>query len=350
MKAALFNLILILLLAVHSLAAAQSSAPLEKPPGAEAETRPEPSGAREIPAGGEAKTGQESLARPEETARYLVGFAQDTMDNDWRSAQVRALQEAFAAYPEIRFTFTNARGHTAQQIRDIEELVAQGVDLLITSPRDGVAMEPAISAVYRSGIPVVLLTRRIPGEDYTSFIAPDDAAIAAQAAELLAKRLDGKGRILMLQGVPTATTAIQRTAGFQQALERYPEMAVVAMRIGNYLRADALHETEQVLMDGVTFDAIFAQSDSMASGVRMALHGAGIDPKSIPLVGIDYIPEAREAIRNGEQLASFTYPTCAREAAEQAVKILYGKPFERKVMVDSVLVTRENVEQVEPIF
>jgi ribose transport system substrate-binding protein len=88
----------------------------------------------------------------------------------------------------------------------------------------------------------------------------------------------------------------------------------------------------------------------MASGVRMAVHGAGIDPKSIPLVGIDYIAEAREAIRNGEQLASFTYPTSSREAAVQVVKILYGKPCQREVMVESVLVTRENVEEVEPIF
>lgn len=292
----------------------------------------------------------QSTAPREKPHTLLVGFAQDTLDNDWRSAQVRELQQAFSSHPEIHFIFTNAHGRTAQQVRDIEDLAAQGVDLLITSPRHGLAMEPAISAIYRSGLPIVLLTRRIPGEDYTSFIGPDDSAIAAQAAELLADKLNGKGRILVMQGVPTATTAIQRTRGFKQALKKYPQMEIVAMPVGNYLRADALHEMEQVLMEGVAFDAIFAESDSMATGIRLALRGAGIDPKSIPLVGIDYIPEAREAIRNGEQLASFSYPTCGRETVEQVARILAGKPFKRNVMVESVLVTQKNVEKVEPIF
>ncbi|MCU7934365.1 MAG: substrate-binding domain-containing protein [Candidatus Thiodiazotropha sp. (ex Dulcina madagascariensis)] len=281
---------------------------------------------------------------------FLVGFAQDTLDNDWRSAQVRELREALASYPEIRFVVTNAQGRTAQQILDIEDLADSGVDLLITSPRDGVAMAPAISAVFRRGIPVVLLTRGIPSDDYTTFVAPDDIVIAAQAAEVLAERLNGQGRILVLQGVPTATTAILRTRGFQQALENYSGLEIVAQRVGNYLRADALHETEKVLADGIAFDAIFAQSDSMAAGARMALHAAGIDPRTLPIVGIDYIGEAREAIRNGEQLASFTYPTCAREGVQQVVKILYGMPFEREMSVDSVMVTRDNVERVEPIF
>jgi ribose transport system substrate-binding protein len=293
---------------------------------------------------------QAEQASPPEQRTFLVGFAQDTLDNDWRSAQVRELQGAFASHPEIHFIYTNAHGHTAQQIQDIEDLAAKGVDLLMTSPRDGRAMGPAISAIYRRGIPVVLLTRRIPGEDYTSFIAPDDRAIAARAADVLAKKLGGKGRILVLQGVPTATTAIQRTQGFTQRLKKYPGMEIAAMRVGNYLRADALNEMEKVLMEGIAFDAIYSQSDSMAAGARMALRGAGIDPKTIPLVGIDYIPESRDAIRSGEQLASFTYPTCAKEGVAQVMRILHGKPFKHDVMVESTLVTKENVEEVEPIF
>ncbi len=291
-----------------------------------------------------------AAAASADAAPHLVGFAQDTLDNDWRSAQVRELRAALAPHPDIRLIVTNAGGHTAQQVRDIEDLAELGVDVLITSPRDGVAMGPAIGAVYRSGVPVVLLTRAIPGDGYSSFVAPDDSAIAARAAELLARRLGGKGRILMLQGVPTATTAIHRTRGFERALRKYPRMQVVATRVGNYLRANALQEVEQVLAEDIVFDAIYAQSDSMASGARMALKAAGIDPKTLPIVGIDYIAEAREAIRNGEQLASFTYPSCAEEGVRQVLKILRGEPIEKVVTVDSVMVTRDNVERVEPIF
>ena len=101
---------------------------------------------------------------------------------------------------------------------------------------------------------------------------------------------------------------------------------------------------------GETFDAVYAQSDSMASGARVALKGAGIDPATIPIVGIDYIAEARDAIRAGTQVASFTYPTCGKEAADYAVRILNGESVQREVEVPSVMVTRDNVDAVETVF
>ncbi len=107
---------------------------------------------------------------------------------------------------------------------------------------------------------------------------------------------------------------------------------------------------QDALEKGVRFDAIYAQSDSMASGARLALKQAGINPATVPIIGIDYIPEAREAIRSGEQFASFTYPTCGREGAEAAMRILSGETLPRKIEVDSQMITVENVDQVETIF
>ena len=280
----------------------------------------------------------------------VIGFAQDTMANDWRLAQAEALRKAFAPYPHIRFVVTDGHGDTARQIRDIEDLANMKVDILIASPRDTVLMTPVLTDVYNSGIPVLLVTRKTQNDAYTSFIAPDDAAIARDAARYLAQTLGGKGRILMLQGVPTATTVITRTRAFEEELRRFPGIKVVATKVGNYLRSDAIRAVEEVVQKGVRFDAIYAQSDSMAAGARIALREAGIDPRSVPTVGIDYIAEARQAIRDGEQSASFVYPTCARETAAAALAILNGKKVPRHIVVQSKLVTRDNVDRVAPIF
>lgn len=279
-----------------------------------------------------------------------IGFAQDTLANDWRLAQVEELTAALAGQPGVRLSVTDGQGETARQIRDIEDLVYRRVDVLITSPRDGHAMTPALARVYRQGTPVVLLTRRIDSDDYTSFIAPDDAAIARRAARYMAAQLKGRGDILVLQGVPTATTAIARTEAFLAALQDYPQLRISAVKVGNYLRADAIRAMEEVLLQGVPFDAIYAQSDSMAAGARIALRKAGRDPRGLLIVGIDYIAEAREAIRRGEQSASFTYPTCAEEAAAVALAIGRGEAVPKRVVVESIMVTRDNVEQIEPIF
>lgn len=286
----------------------------------------------------------------QEAPRFLIGFAQDDMNNDWRAAQVRDVARALEAHPHIDFIFTDAQGSAARNILDIEDLADRGIDLLMVSPRYPEAMAPAIAAVYASGIPVVILTRELHGESFTTFVGPDDVTIAAEAAHTLADHLGGHGRVLVLAGVPTAPTALRRSLGFAEALTAYPELEIVAEKVANYLRQDAIEAVEQVLRDGPAFDALFAQSDSMAEGARLALEAHGIDPRTIPSVGIDYISAARDAIRDGRQIASFTYPTSGTEAAALAVRILAGEEVPRRVVVPSTRVTRDTVETIDPIF
>ena len=163
--------------------------------------------------------------------------------------------------------------------------------------------------------------------------------------------LKGKGRILMLQGVPTASSAIDRTAGFNEALKQHPGLKVVAVKPADYLRAQAIQRIEEALAEKLQFDAIYSQSDSMALGAILALKKSGRDTARIPITGIDYISEAREAIRSGALNASFTYPTFGKEGAAAAMKLLRGgKPNKKEVLVESVAVTRKNVDKVAPIF
>lgn len=288
-------------------------------------------------------------AAAQEPAR-IVAFAQDTMANDWRAAQVRDVRRALAGHPHVRFLHSDAGGQASRQLLDIEDFIARGVDVLITSPLDPDVMAPVLARAEARGIPVILLSRRVAGTAYTSFVGASNRDIGRQAAGYLAQRLDGTGRILVLQHIPTTTPAIDRTEGFLEAIAAYPGIEIAAIRRADSLRARAIQVVEEALAEGLRFDAIYAQSDSMASGARTALKAAGIDPAGIPTVGIDYIAEAREAIRGGEQAASFTYPTFGREGAELALRLLAGETVPKEVIVDSTMVTRENVEGVEPIF
>lgn len=290
-------------------------------------------------------------ANPPAKPRFVVAFAQDTMANDWRAAQVRDIRNALAGHADIEFRFSDAGGDTARQVADIENFAAQKVDVLITSPRDAELMREPIARVYRAGIPVVLLSRRVNGEEFTHFVTADNRAIARQAAQYLAKRLNGKGNILILQHIPTTTPGQLRTEGFLDEIAKYPDIKVAAIKRADSQRALAIQKVEEALTEKLPFDAIYAQSDSMALGAILALRRAGLDPKKIPITGIDYIAEARAAIRAGELAASFTYPTFGKEGAAAALKLLRGGKLDKKeVVVESTAVTRANVDTVEPVF
>lgn len=285
-----------------------------------------------------------------EAKRFVVGFAQDTMTNDWRVAQVRELEAAFKNDKNIEFVYTDGKGNLALSVQNIEELIARPVDVLIASPLDAKAMTPVIESAYKKGIPVVLLSRRIEGDGFTTFIHPENRDIAKQAARYIAKELKGKGKIFILQHVPTTTPAIHRTEAFFEEIKKYPGLEVTGMKVANSLRADAIKMTEEALREGLKFDAVYAQSDSMAVGAIMALKAAGVDPKPLVITGIDYISEVRAAIVAGELDASFTYPTAAAEGAEAVRRILRGQKVPKEQVIDSTMVTRENVRKIEPIF
>lgn len=83
----------------------------------------------------------------------------------------------------------------------------------------------------------------------------------------------------------------------------------------------------------------------------MALKNAGPDPRKTPITELDFISEARAAIRAGKRDASFTYPTFGHEGSEAALTLLRGgKLAAKERMLPSVTVTHDNVARVEPIF
>ncbi|MEO5367048.1 MAG: substrate-binding domain-containing protein [Magnetococcus sp. WYHC-3] len=289
--------------------------------------------------------------KADSAAPVLIGFPQDTMANDWRAAQVQEVATALSRHAGVRFAFTDAQGEAARQAVDLERLVEQGAKVIITSPRDCGLMTPVVNAAHARGIPVVLLTRRILNEGYTTFIGADDREIGVQAAHAIADALGGQGRVVMLRGVEGTTTAAQRSAGFLDTLARHhPRVQVVADVVANYLRHDAILAMERILREGTAIDALFAQSDSMAVGARIALKAAGRDPKDLVIVGIDFIPEAREALLAGEQTATFTYPTAGLQGAEVALRLLRGETVPREIRVPFVKVTRANAASVPTVF
>ena len=281
--------------------------------------------------------------------RKVIAFAQDTLKNDFRLAQVNEVRDAVATHPELSFVYSDAQGQTSLLIRQIEQFIAQKVDVLVLGTNDEQAVVPVVSRAYKAGIPVIVLDRGIKGRDYSTFINSDNVQIGAMGAQFIAEQLQGKGLVLLFEGLQSADVTRLRSQGFMLVMAQHPGIKVIK-RTGNFLRKDALLEMEKLLAQGVRVDAIFAESDSMLSGARLALQNQKVDLRSLVTVGCDYISEARDAIRHGTQTASVLFPLGGKMTAEVAKKLLAKTAVPRHVVIPVKLVTRDNVEQVSPIF
>jgi len=181
---------------------------------------------------------------------WKVDLAQDTMTNDWRVDQVAEIERGLHGRKNIIFFSSDAKANTTCSIFNIENMIAMDIDILIASPRDAKTISPVLDQAYRSGINVIMLSRRRTSKLYITFIRPDHEKIARQAVKYMAKRIRGKGNIVMLQGVATSSTAITGTNVFLEEINYFPGLHVVAIKTANYLRVDAIMASEEIITKG----------------------------------------------------------------------------------------------------
>jgi ribose transport system substrate-binding protein len=282
-------------------------------------------------------------------AAKIIAFAQDNMANDFRKAQVYEARDEVKKYPGLSFVYSDAKGKTATLIYQIDKFIEAKVDVLIVGTNDADAVVQVISKAYDKGIAVIILDRGVNTQNYTTFINSDNIEIGTLAAKHIAKKLSYKGSVLLFEGLQNADVTQLRSKGFMDEISQYKEIQVIK-RTGNYLRKDAILEMEKLLKDGIKVDAIFSQSDSMLSGVRLVLQNNKMKESSIVMVGCDYTSEAKIAIDNTTQDSSIKFPLGGKEAVQTALKILSNEDVPKHISIPVALVTKENSQQVKPIF
>jgi len=289
-----------------------------------------------------------SLLFSDNTQR-TIAFAQDTMANDYRREQVFEAKKEAEKNKNIKFIYSDANGQTSMLIRQIEKFIKDKVDVIIIGTNDEEAVVPVISKAMSQGIAVIILDRGVKTENYSTFINSDNVNIGKIGAEYIAKRLNGKGKVLLFEGLQKADVTHLRTKGFMDEISKYKEIEVIK-RTGNYLRKDAIKETEELVKNNISVDAIFSESDSMLSGVRSTYEKYGLDSSKVIMVGCDYTSEAKEAIIKGTQTGSILFPLGGVDSIQTAIKIINKEKVDKHIVIPVKLVTKENVEIIKPVF
>ena len=284
-----------------------------------------------------------------DNTQKTIAFAQDTMANDYRKEQVFEAKKEAEKNKDIKFIYSDANGQTSMLIRQIEKFIKDKVDVIIIGTNDEEAVVPVISKAMSQGIAVIILDRGVKTENYSTFINSDNVNIGKIGAEYIAKRLNGKGKVLLFEGLQKADVTHLRTKGFMDEISKYKEIEVIK-RTGNYLRKDAIKETEELVKNNISVDAIFSESDSMLSGVRSTYDKYGIDSSKVIMVGCDYTSEAKEAIIKGTQTGSILFPLGGVDSIQTAIKIINKEKVDKHIVIPVKLVTKENVEIIKPVF
>lgn len=299
---------------------------------------------------GDAGAGADSAGGGAGAKALTVGFSQMESDNPWRIAETKSLRDE-AAKRGVKLVVTDAQGQTAKQVSDVEDLIAQRVDVILLAPREFEGLVPALQAAKQANIPVILVDRAangVAGQDYVTLLASNFIEQGQRAAEWLATATDGKAQIVELSGTPGSSVAADRAKGFRDGIAKHPGMKILASQTGNFSRAQGERVMQNIAQSlGSRITAVYAHNDEMALGAIQALKAAGRKPGTdVIVVSIDGQRAALEAIIAGELGATVeSNPRFGPLAFETIDKFRSKEQVPTKILLTDRLFDRTNAQQ-----
>jgi len=277
-----------------------------------------------------------------EEPKYTISLLTGTMDNPyWQIVSQWADKAAEMLNVNLVKLAVDVEGVATQQISQVEDRVAQGDDAIVIAVQETKALIPAIEAANKAGIPVIAIDKAAEGGKFESIIMTDNVAAAYDGGKWVAEQIGGKGKVLVIEGVPGGQTAIDRKTGAHKALSEYPDIQIISLT-GEWQTAKAQAVTEDVLTANPDLAGVFASNDLMAIGAVTALTAANMQ---IPVCGFDAIPAALEMVRDGRLGATIAqFPgKMGFLGVEYAVRVIEGEKVPETVNSGSMPVTKDNV-------
>jgi signal transduction histidine kinase/DNA-binding response OmpR family regulator len=280
--------------------------------------------------------------------KIVIGFSQCTMIDEWRKTMVEEMHREISFYRNYNITFIvkDAHDDNNQQIKDIQGLILQGIDLLIVSPNEAQQLTSTVEEVFDKGIPVIVIDRKINSSKYTAYIGADNLSIGNEAGYFAGELLKGKGNILEITGLKGSTPAIERSKGFHEIINKYPEIHTTKIIEGAWLEEKTMKITDSLFYAFSDFNLIFAHNDFMAYAASVSAKKHNIKSYIIGVDGLNTPKGGVNMVLEGFIDGTVLYPTGGDKAIQLALDILTGKPYEKNINLSTYRIDRTNARTI----
>lgn len=237
--------------------------------------------------------------------------------------------------------------NAVEQARLVDDAIARKPDVIVFDPVDTRKMVPAIEKMNAAGVPVVAITDRAEGGKFVSSVLPDDYQIGLATARRLFKALDGKGGVVILEGISTTSSSVDRVRGFNDAAKEVPGVKILASKSGNYQRRPSQDAMEVWIRQFPQIDGVLAANDSMAAAAVETLEKRN---RKAVVVGVNGSKEAVDLIKAGRMLATaeFNGFVIGCLAVEAAARNLRKQSVPGELVLRPVVYDKANYQQYEP--
>lgn len=253
------------------------------------------------------------------------------------------------------------------QANILDTIIERKFDAIVVSPITEQNLLPGLRKASSAGIVIInvdtaeILENDAKANDIvlTSYIGSNNYDAGVIAAEFMSRHLGSKnGDVAIIEGNPGDTCAIDRTAGFADKAKELPNLKLVASQTAKWDRLQALEVATGILRANPNTRGIYCNNDTMVLGAMQAAADLGYtiltsdnidragEAKTLMLIGNDGVPEALEAVRDGELTGTIAQKPylMGYAAVEAAIMKLEGKVPEAKIATPIKLVVKTDYQ------
>ncbi len=242
---------------------------------------------------------------------YRIALAAQGTSNSWSAlfdehANWYAEQLGSSVIEEL--LYADAQASADKQVPQVEDLLAQEPDALILVPMGAAALAAPVERAMAQGVPVILCASAVETDNFVTEVGTNLYSSGAGLAEYLAKRLNGKGKVLMMTGIPGVSTSDIMEAGGKATFKKYPGIELIDDQPGNWSTAEAKRVMETWLVKhGSEVDGIWSGGAQMSQGIVSAYLDKGM--KVPPMGGGEFANGfLRQAVENNLEYGAWQYP------------------------------------------
>jgi len=240
----------------------------------------------------------------------------------------------------------DSQNNTALESDHFENAIASGFSAILLNPTDAGGSVANVVKAKEAGVPVFCMDREVNSGAATSQILSDNYSGSVSIGKYFVEQLNKKGTYVELLGLVGDNNTWNRSKGFHEVVDCYPDLKMVAQQSADFDRNKAMDVLESILQANPNIDAVFCGNDAMAMGAYQALAAAG-KAKGVKVFGFDGADDVMKAIGDDKIAATgMQFPkVMATTAASFADAYFNGRrDFPKKIPVAVELVTRKNLK------
>lgn len=218
---------------------------------------------------------------------WVIGYSNGYYGNGAR-VQIEAETKAYAALPSVKsqvkqLIFNNAGTGVAAQVAAVDGMIAQHVNAIILDSNSLTALNPAIVAAHRAGIPVIAENDQVSSPEAYQ-VQTVGKTFGATMAQAFVKLLHGKGNIVVMRGIAGNAVDAAEASGFNPVFQQNPGIHVLNVSYPQWDDAQAQSTMSNLLSRYSNIDGVFTEG-GMQQGVVRAYVAA--HRRMVPVSGTD---------------------------------------------------------------